>query len=71
MYRLLDLRNRAVDHIEAEHIPAERTSLTEEKRKLVVDIVSVSCIALIFVIGASLIGKIAIGSRRRREQGKC
>lgn len=38
--------------------------LTTEKRKLVINIVSVSCIALIFVIGASLIKKIALGQKR-------
>jgi len=44
----------------------ERTpdEMTTEKRKLVINIVSVSCIALIFVIGASLIKKIAVGQKQ-------
>ena len=40
---------------------SERSEVSAEKRKLVVGIVSVSCIALIFVIGASIIKKIAVG----------
>ncbi|MFT3880070.1 MAG: hypothetical protein QM703_10480 [Gemmatales bacterium] len=44
-----------------EHASDEVTAVTPEKRKLVVDIVAVSCIALLFVIGAGLIKKIADG----------
>lgn len=46
-----------------EHAPDELTAVSPEKRKLVIDIVSISCIALLFVIGAGLIKKIAVGQR--------
>lgn len=50
-----------------ERTPNEVGPVTPEKRKLVVDIVGVSCIALLFVIGASLIEKIAVGTKRTKN----
>lgn len=38
--------------------------MNESKRKLVIGIVSIGCIAIIFVVAASLMKKVAVGPDR-------